>query len=179
MSQPGVHQYVSLSLDSRVLNAVTKVSVSPIPRCDDLLELVGNTKAKCFSALDLKSGYQHVEVDEESKQKAAFVTPDGLYLVKRLGYGLCNAPGFFQKMMSQVLGSLHYSVCLVYIDDIAVACSCPSEMFKALRAIFSRLRTYDLKLNPKKCVFCAKSIPFLGHIITADSIKTAPEKAHQ
>ena len=35
--------------------------------------------AKIFTTLDLRSGYYHIALDNESKAKTAFVTPFGKY----------------------------------------------------------------------------------------------------
>ena len=35
--------------------------------------------AKIFTTLDLRSGYYHITLDNESKEKTAFVTPFGKY----------------------------------------------------------------------------------------------------
>ena len=39
-----------------------------------------------------------------------------------------------------------------------------------------RLRQYNLKLDPKKCVFAASSVRHLGFLISADGIKPDPDK---
>ncbi|GBM78407.1 Retrovirus-related Pol polyprotein from transposon gypsy [Araneus ventricosus] len=41
---------------------------------------------------------------------------------------------------------------------------------------FKRLRKANLNLSPKKCRFFRKEISHLGHIISADGVKTDPEK---
>ena len=58
------------------LNAITKMDVFPLPRIDDSLDLL--SKAKYFTTLDLASGYWQVEMDEESREKMAFVTHSDL-----------------------------------------------------------------------------------------------------
>ena len=58
-------------VDARDLNKVTKVISCPIPRCDDLINLVGDTKSKWFSCLDCKSGYNQVKLSPEVKLKSA------------------------------------------------------------------------------------------------------------
>ena len=42
-------------VDFRQLNAITKPLAVPLPLIDDILALLG--KSKCFSTLDLRSGY--------------------------------------------------------------------------------------------------------------------------
>ncbi|GBM49180.1 Transposon Ty3-G Gag-Pol polyprotein [Araneus ventricosus] len=41
---------------------------------------------------------------------------------------------------------------------------------------FKRLQKASLKLSPKKCKFFRKEISYLGHIISADGVKTDPKK---
>lgn len=42
--------------------------------------------------------------------------------------------------------------------------------------VFSRLRTHNLKLAPKKCNFLRKSVRFLGHVIDESGVSTDPSK---
>jgi hypothetical protein len=59
------------------LNDITTKDAYPLPRVDETLEGLGD--ATYFSTLDLTSGYWQVELDEESKPKAAFTTHGGHY----------------------------------------------------------------------------------------------------
>ncbi|MCG8626970.1 MAG: reverse transcriptase family protein [Proteobacteria bacterium] len=64
-------------VDYRHLNAVTKLDVFPLPRIDDSLDLLANSRY--FTTLDLATGYWQVKMDSKSQEKTAFVTHDGLY----------------------------------------------------------------------------------------------------
>ena len=66
------------------------------------------------------SGYWHVEVDPDDRDKMAFSTPYGLYQFHVMPFGLCNAPGTLQQLMERVLSGLHWTSCLVYLDDIII-----------------------------------------------------------
>jgi hypothetical protein len=45
------------------------------------------------------------------------------------------------------------------------------EHFQHLDVVFFKLREVNLKLNPNKCCFAAKSITFLGHVVNKKSTK--------
>ena len=51
--------------------------------------------AKIFTILDLRSGYYHINLDEESKAKTAFVTPFGKYEFNAVLFGLAQATSIF------------------------------------------------------------------------------------
>ena len=66
-----------LRMDYRELNKLTKKNRQPLPRIDDLFDqLVGNS---VFSQLDLATGFHQLRVAEDSIDKTAFRTPDGLF----------------------------------------------------------------------------------------------------
>ena len=64
---------VRLCIDFRRLNAVTESDPYYMIMLDEILEKVGNSTV--ISKLDLAKGYYQVEVDEDSIDKTAFVTP--------------------------------------------------------------------------------------------------------
>ena len=88
-------------VDFRKINDLTKKDAHPLPRIDDTLDTLGG--AQWFSTLDLASGYWQVEVHPPDREKTAFATPDGLYQFRVMPFGLCNAPGTFQRLMERVL----------------------------------------------------------------------------
>ena len=53
------------------------ISLVPLPQIDEMYAALRG--AKIFTTLDLRSGYYHINLDEESKAKTAFITPFGKY----------------------------------------------------------------------------------------------------
>ena len=74
---------------------------------------------KYFITLDLKSGYWQIPLDDQDKEKTAFCCHRGLYEYNVMPFGLANAPGFFQELMSIVLHNCE-SFALAYLDDITL-----------------------------------------------------------
>ena len=77
-------------VDFRRLNRVTKPDSYPLPRIDNVIDVM--TGAKFFSTLDLTSGYWQCRMDPEDKEKTSFVTPTGLYQFKVMPFGVINGP---------------------------------------------------------------------------------------
>ena len=55
---------------------------------------------------------------------------------------------------------------LAYLDDVIVHNPSPEEHVGTIRALFERLRKYNLKLSPSKARLGATKADFLGHTIS-------------
>eukprot|EP00731_Ephydatia_muelleri_P003528 Em0001g3528a len=161
-------------VDFHRINDVTKKEVHPLPRIDETLDMLGG--AKWFSTLDLASGYWQVEMEPEHKEKTAFSTPFGTYQFKVMPFGLSNAPSTFQKLMEMVLAGLHWTTCLVYLDDIVIFSTTVEQHLSRLRDVLARLKKAGLKLKPSKCHILKKCVHYLGHIVSADGVKVDDDK---
>ena len=161
-------------VDFRKVNKITKKDSYPLPLISESLDTLGG--AKFFSSLDLVSGYWQVEMDPASREKTAFVTHAGLYEYTTMPFGLCNAPGTFQRLMECVLRGLNWQIALIYLDDVLVYSQNFEDHLHHLRLVFDRFREAGLKLKPSKCHFGQKEVKYLGHMITTEGIQPDPEK---
>ncbi len=160
--------------DYRKLNDVTIKDAHPIPPINESIDALSG--AKFFCSLDLVSGYHQVPMHPESKEKTAFCTRSGLYSWNVMGFGLTNAPATFQRLMEKVLHKLHWSICMVYLDDVLVFGASVTQVLERLELVFIRLRSAGLKLKPKKCHLFKTEILYLGYKISADGVHTDPAK---
>ena len=165
---------VRFCIDYRKLNAVTKKDAYPLPRIDDILEALNG--ADCFSTLDLASGYWQVGMEEEAKQKSAFVCSEGLYQFNVMPFGLVNAPATFERLMERVLSGLQWQTRLVYLDNIIIFSRGVAENLRRLEDVLKRLEAAGLKLKPAKCQLMKTSVTYLGHVVSADGVATDPKK---
>ena len=161
---------VRFCVDYRKVNSE---NAYPLPRVDDTLDTLAGSRL--FTTLDLASGYWQVEVAED-QPKTAFTTPEGLFQFRVMPFGLCNAPATFQRLMDRVLSELKWSSCLVYLDGIIIVGTSFSDHLRNLAGVLQRLREAELKLKPSKCKWCQKSVTFLGHIVSEESIAVDPSK---
>ena len=149
----GTHRFC---VDYRVLNSVTKSDSFPLPRIDELLDQLG--ESKYFSTIDLASGFwQHPTAQE----KTAFITHQGLYEFHVMPFGLTNAPAVFQRLMQQVIAPLKVTpgpeYVSVYLDDILVF---SRTLESHLKAVILRIHEVGLKLKPTKCKFAQRELEF-------------------
>jgi len=161
-------------VDYRKLNDVTRKDAYPLPRIDETLDALSGSKV--FTTLDLASGYWQVEMSAADREKTAFATRHGLFEFQVMPFGLCNAPGTFQRLMEFVLAGLQWQKCLVYLDDVIVYGRDFDEHLERLAEVFRRFRQAGLKLKPSKCCFLRPRVPYLGHVISAEGVSTDPAK---
>ena len=195
-TEPGEPPRRRMCVDYRMLNSLLSpvnkahskakgiVTLVPLPKIDEIYaQLQGS---KIFSALDMRSGYFHIELSEEAKPKTAFVpggpntafVPGGphgsKYQFNRCPFGLSQAPAYFQRLVHEVLRGLPFT--FGYLDDILIFSSGVEAHLEHLRKVFLRLREAKLKLKASKCSFFKKHIQYLGHLVSGDGIEPLPEK---
>lgn len=135
--------------------------------------------ARFFTTLDLASGFWQIRVPESSRDKTAFIVPQGLFEFKVMPFGLTNAPATFQRLMQKVFADLNPedgpSFVSVYMDDILIFSRTLEEHFRHLKLVLQRIRKAGLKLKLAKCGFVRQEIKYLGHILTSRGLKTDPK----
>lgn len=72
---------------------MTDVRFYPIPELNAVRDQFAYSLI--FSAMDMKSGFLNIPVDDGSAVYFGLVTQDGLYVWRRMAFGLVNAPMHF------------------------------------------------------------------------------------
>ena len=163
-----------MCIDYRALNKITVKNKYPMPRTDQLLDVLSG--AQVFSSLDLQSGYHQIRIPKGDISKTAFRTPFGHYQFKVLSFGLTNAPATFQAAMNGIFRPLLGKCVVVYIDDILVFSKTHEEHAKHLRQVLQILQNQDFRVKLSKCEFAKSEVKFLGHVVGADGIKVDTSK---
>ncbi len=161
-------------IDYRGLNDITIRNRYPLPLMSSAFELLQG--AKLFTKLDLRNAYHLVRIREGDEWKTAFNTPTGHFEYRVLPFGLTNAPAVFQALINNVLRDMVNRFVFVYLDDILIFSPSLQVHTQHVRQVLQRLLENQLYAKAEKCVFHAKSVSFLGHIISAEGIKADPAK---
>jgi hypothetical protein len=175
-----------MCIDYRGLNKITVKNKYPLPRIDDLLDRLQG--AKFFSSLDLCSAYHQVRLVDSDVPKTALRCHMGSFEYLVCPFGLSNAPGHFQTVMSTVLGgATDCSVgpgkreylrdfVVAYLDDILIYSKTAADHLRHLRTVLERLRKHRFYAKLKKCEFNKPAVKFLGHIVSAHGVQPDPQK---
>ena len=160
-------------IDYRGLNAVTVKDVFPLPLIEDCMDSLAGKE--WFSKLDANSAYWQIRIKESDRKKTAFTTKYGLFEHVKMGFGLCNAPATFSRVINLVMRGLNWKTALAFLDDILIMGRNFKDHLENLRQALERFRKYRLRLKPKKCIFFQTKVEFLGRIISKDSMEMSSE----
>ena len=164
-----------LCVDYRRINEKTIKDAYPIPRIEDNIDALSGSK--WMSVLDLNMAYHQVPMNPADKEKTAFSTPrGGLYQYVTMPFGLCNSGATFQRIIETAMRGLQWQILVLYLDDIIVFSKTFDEHLENLQRVFQRLSDAGLKLKSSKCSFFKHEVQFLGHIVSADGVRTDPSK---
>lgn len=150
------------------------IDVYPLPRIDTTLEHLA--KMKVCSKMDATSGFWHINIHDEDKEKTGFLTDFGLFEWNRLPMGLCNSPATFQRYMDNLLEDLKWRCVLVYMDDIIIYSESYEQHLLDLQHVFERCLSVGLRLKLSKCEFFMTEMQFLGHVVSDKGIAMDPQK---
>lgn len=148
----------------------------PLPLIEDVLDTLQN--AKYYSTIDLRNGFFHVSVEEESTKYTSFVTPNGQYEFLKCPFGLCNSPAVFQRYVSHIFLPLTVkNIAVYYMDDIIIMSSTVEEGLERLKLVLDLASSYGLQIKKNKCQFLREKVIFLGYIIEDGHVQPSDEKS--
>lgn len=105
-----------ICIDPKPLNRALRRSHFPLPTIEDIRPEL--SRAKVFTVCEVKHGFWHIRLDEESSYLTTFANPFGRYRWLSMSMGISPAPEVFQMRLVQALESLRG----VYViaDDVLI-----------------------------------------------------------
>ena len=162
--------------DYRHLNEWTICNCYPIPLISELITKVQGVKL--FISVDLRQGYNNIQIKKGNKWKAVFITNHGLFEPTVMFFRLTNSPATFQTMMNAIFAKeIAEGWLIVYMDDILVATKDDVQFHKqCIHRMLKKLWEHDLYLKPEKCSSEQQRIKFLGMILENGTVQMDLEK---
>ena len=155
---------IRLCVDMREANKALRRVHHVILSTDDIKDRVRGSKF--FSKIDLKKGFNQVELSEESRNITTFSTHRGLARFKVLNFGAKPNPEIFheeiRKRIDLIEGALNKH------DDILIFGPTKEKHHKAVRDVLEMMSEGGLTANREKCEFFKTSVKFFGLIVNAD-----------
>jgi hypothetical protein len=150
--------------DYRRLNEITIRNRYPLPLISELMDKLKG--AKYFTKLDVRWGYENIQIKKGDEWKAAFVTNRGLFEPTVMFFGL-KFPATFQNMMNDIFRDLLLAGhVIIYMDDILIFTDNLTTHRLTTRQVLSVLQKHNLFLKPEKCSFETLKVEYLGIVIS-------------
>nr|GEV04394.1 reverse transcriptase domain-containing protein [Tanacetum cinerariifolium] len=128
----------------------------------------------CF--LDGFSGYFQIPIDPKDQEKTTFTCPYGTFAYRRMRFGLCNAPGTFQRYMMAIFHDMIENTMNVFMDDFLVFGNSFQTCLFHLERMLKRCKDTNLCLNWEKSHFIVKEGIVLSHNISKNGIEVDKAK---
>ena len=128
-----------------------------------------------FSKIELRSGYQQLQIKEDDIPKTDFKTIFRHYVFTILPFGLTNAPGVFMSLMNRLFREYLDKFIQVFIDDILIYSRTMEEHDEHFCLVLQCLREHKLYGKLSKFSFQSK-IHYLGNVIYDEGIIVYPAK---
>ena len=109
---------IRLCIEFWNLNKVSLKDHYPLPKKDYILQkVVGSQK---MSMLEGFSGYNHIMVHLDDRDKTTFTTPWGTFMYAKMPFGLMNIGATFQREMDIVFADEKEIFIVIYLEHITV-----------------------------------------------------------
>nr|GEX80548.1 reverse transcriptase domain-containing protein [Tanacetum cinerariifolium] len=144
---------------------------------DQMLERLARNQYYCF--LDGFFGYFQILIDLKDQEKTTFTCPYGTFAYRRMPFGLCIAPGTFQRCMMAIFHDMIEKTMEVFMDDFSVFRnsfqSCLSHLERMLKRSCQLLSSFHqrlLKNSQADDLTSRKRYPFIFSIECVEAFQT-------
>ncbi|GJX92118.1 reverse transcriptase domain-containing protein, partial [Tanacetum coccineum] len=109
--------------------------------------------------------------DPQDQKETTFTCQYRTFAYRRMPFGLCNAPGTFQRCMIAIFHDMIEKTIEVFMDDFSVFGDSFDSCLSNLEKMLKRYEGTNLVLNSEKCHFMCREGIVLGHKISKSGIE--------
>ena len=118
--------------------------------------------------MNLRWGYNNVQIKEGDEWKAAFTTHLGVYEPIVMFFGLMNLPVTFQTIMNNILRDLiNTEEVAAFMNNILIGTEEKEKHNEIVEEVLRRMEENDLYIKPEKYAQKVREIDFLGLVIVS------------
>jgi len=151
------------------LNNVCFKNSYPLLSIDTLVDSI--SRCDLLGFMDVYFGYNQIWMHLRDDEETTFMVEKANYCFKVMSFGLKNAETTYQRLMDKILQPMIWRNVLAY-----VMLESSTNHKDDLEELFSTINKYQLKLNPKKCLFSVKARKFMGFLLIDCGIEANPDK---
>lgn len=111
------------------------------------------------------SGNNQIKIALEDQEKIVFTCPWGTFCWNVMPFGLKNVWATYQTEMTTIFHDMMHTFMEDYVDDLLEKSYTRERHLEILDKNFTCLEKFNVRLNPKKCVFGVTSTKLLGYIV--------------
>ena len=100
-----------------------------------------------FTVIRKVDSLYYIAIAPENQTKTTFTCPFGTFAFRRMPFGLCNAPGTFQRCMMSIFSDLAEEAMEIFMDDFTVYGSSFEQCLHNMGTILQRCKDKNLALN--------------------------------
>ncbi|GJX69066.1 reverse transcriptase domain-containing protein, partial [Tanacetum coccineum] len=143
-------------INYRKLNKATRKDHFPLPFMDQMIERLAGNEYYCF--LDGFSGYFQIPIDPKDQETDTFTLPYRTLAYRPYAFGLCNAPGTFQRVFLEMLflnGPFQFREdALNGVEAKSLPTNDARVVVKFLKSLFARFGTPRAIISDHGTHFC-------------------------
>ena len=154
--------------DFRHLNMWKAKNNLAYPLLKDTFTLLGHSKCKVLSVLDLKDAFHSLRLTENSRKYCGILPYFGgtSYLYQRMPMGLNMCPAVWQSYINAIVSFLSSrKYCKTIMDDLLLFTPTKESHFAKLEDLLKALCKNGLKISPKNCQLFKTELQCMGNTI--------------